>query len=38
MVRRGKKLMRKLSARQKQWDSFPRDVQLATTRPGSEHK
>lgn len=28
----------KLQARQKQWDSFPRDQQAATTRPGSKNK
>lgn len=37
-MRRGKKLQKKLQARQKQWDSFPRDIQASTTRPGSEHK
>jgi len=38
MARRGKKLQKKLLARQKQWDSFPNSVKDATTRPGSEHK
>jgi len=28
----------KLLARQKQWDSFPKNVQSATTRPGSKKK
>ena len=37
-MRRGKKLAKRLEARIKQWDSFPKNVQAATTRPGSEHK
>lgn len=37
-MKRGEKLRRNLTARQKQWDSFPKTVQAATTRPGSEHK
>lgn len=37
-MRRGVKLKKRLETRQKQWDSFPKDVQNATTRPGSEHK
>jgi hypothetical protein len=37
-MRRGKKLSKKLETRIKQWDSFPKSVQEATTRPGSEHK
>ena len=30
--------LKKLESRKKQWDSFPKSVQEATTRPGSEHK
>lgn len=37
-MKRSKKLRRNLEARRKQWDSFPKDVQASTTRPGSEHK
>lgn len=37
-MKRSKKLKLKLIARQKQWDSFPKNVQEATTRPGSQHK
>lgn len=37
-MRRGKKLQKKLLARQKQWDSFSQSVKNSTTRPGSEHK
>jgi hypothetical protein len=33
-----KKRLKNLETRQKQWDSFPRDVQSATTRPGSKNK
>ena len=37
-MKRSKKLRRNLETRQKQWDSFPKDHQNATTRPGSQHK
>lgn len=30
--------LKKLESRIKQWDSFPKSVQAATTRPGSQHK
>lgn len=33
-----KKRLQRLEARQKQWDSFPKSVQTATTRPGSKNK
>ena len=33
-----KNRLKKLEARQKQWDSFPKNIQAATTRPGSPHK
>ena len=33
-----KNKLKKLDARRKQWDSFPKDVQSSTTRPGSQHK
>ncbi len=36
MKQRNKNL--KLLARQRQWDAFPRNVQAATTRPGSQKK
>lgn len=35
---KAKNRMKKLETRQKQWDSFPKSVQEATTRPGSEKK
>lgn len=38
MTKRGVKLRKNLEARRKHWDSLPKDVQSATTRPGSEHK
>ena len=37
-MKRSKKIKLKCEARRKQWDSFPKDVQAATTRPGSEKK
>lgn len=37
-MKRSKKLAKKLEVRKKQWDQFPKDVQNATTRPGSQHK
>ena len=37
MVKMRNKL-KKLEARQKQWDSFPKNVQAATTKPGSKNK
>jgi len=33
-----KNKLKKLDARIKQWDAFPKAHQAATTRPGSEHK
>ena len=30
--------LERLQARIRQWESFPRDVQSATTRPGSKNK
>lgn len=33
-----KNKLKTLETRRKQWDSFPKNVQAATTRPGSEHK
>lgn len=30
--------MKKLAARQKEWDQFPQNHKNATTRPGSEKK
>ena len=30
--------MKKLEARQKQWETFPQSHKSATTRPGSEKK
>ena len=35
---KAKKMRLKLETRRKQWDSFPKNVQAATTRPGSQHK
>ena len=35
---KAKNKRKKLDARQKQWDSFPKNIQAATTRPGSQHK
>ena len=33
-----KNRIKSLETRQKQWDSFPKNVQAATTRPGSRNK
>ncbi len=35
---KAKNKRKKLDARQKQWDPFPKNIQAATTRPGSQHK
>lgn len=37
-MKRSKKMRRNLEARQRQWDAFPKNVQAATTRPGSLKK
>lgn len=33
-----KNKLKNLEARQRQWDSFSKDVQAGTTRPGSKNK
>ena len=33
-----KNKLKNLEARRKQWESFPKDHQATTTRPGSQHK
>ena len=33
-----KNKLKNLEARQRQWDSFPKDIQAGTTRPGSKNK